>query len=65
MIENVNVQFSLFGKTREGEVAAPNEADGWVVWVRAMDQVKLCVEWVSKKKLYYDLAFLQLCAQAT
>lgn len=51
MIEDIDVQFALFGQAGHRQVAAAKETGFWIRRILAEMQIELCMEVVSQKQL--------------
>ena len=60
MVEDVYVQFPLFGEAGLGEVAAAQVADDGIDGIGAVQQVELGMERVGEEEFNDDLAGLEL-----
>lgn len=63
VIEHIDVEFALPGKTREGQVAAAQVAHDGVDRVGPEQQVQLGVERMAEEQLHDDLLGLDLASQ--
>lgn len=64
MVEHVDVEFALIGKTGLGQIAASQIADGRVDRVGPEQEVELGMERVSEEKPDHDLLCFKLSGQA-
>lgn len=64
MVEDIHIEFALFGKTGEREVAGAEKAGDRIIRVSAEAQVELCMERVPEMELHDDLARLELRGQS-
>ena len=63
MVEDIDVQLALLDQSSKSQVAAAHESDAGIVWIGAVNQVKLGVQRVPQEKLNDDFPCLQLRAE--
>ena len=54
-VEDIYVEFSLFGQSRHGEVAASKVADNGIDWVGAVHQIELRMERMAQEEFHLHL----------
>ena len=64
VFEDIDVEFALFGETREGEVATSQETDRRIDWVCAVAEVELGMKGMPEEQLDHDLTVPDLVRES-